>query len=161
MFSNTLFAAINVSTQATSAEMMSLAGFLATITAFFAAMALIGWIVGVLMYVYFSLTLQTIAKKLGYKNPWLAWVPFANIAMLLQLGNFHWALVFLLLIPILGMLAISVLLIIAMWRIFVKRKYPGWLILIPIGLVLIPVIGWVLIPVAHAIIQGIVAWKDR
>jgi multisubunit Na+/H+ antiporter MnhB subunit len=59
------------------------------------------------------------------------------------------------------MLAISVLLIIAMWRIFVKRKYPGWLILIPIGLVLIPVIGWVLIPVAHAIIQGIVAWKDR
>lgn len=48
-----------------------------------------------------------------------------------------------------------------MWRIYVQRNYPGWLTLIPIGLVLIPILGWVLIPVAQAIIQGIVAWKDR
>ena len=53
-------------------------------------------------YVYMALAWMSIAKKLKYKYPWLAWIPFANIAMMLQLGGFHWAWVFLALIPFLG-----------------------------------------------------------
>ena len=78
------------------------------------------------VYVYFAMAWNTIATKLRYKNPWLAWIPFANLSMILQLGKFHWAWVFIILIPFAGWAAIAVLLVISTWRIFEKRKYPGW-----------------------------------
>ena len=104
-------------------------------------------------YVYISMAWMTIAKKLNYKRPWLAWIPIANIAMILQLGEFHWALVFLMLIPILGWIALLVLMIIATWKIFEKRKYPGWFSLSQ----LIPQVGGIL----YLIAIGFVAWKDK
>ena len=105
------------------------------------------------IYAYTALAWMTIAKKLKHKYAWLAWIPLANIALILQLGGFHWAWVFLLLIPILGWLAIAVLMIIATWKIFEKRKYPGWFSLSMI----IPEVGGILYLVAI----GFVAWKDK
>ena len=113
----------------------------------FAAVVLAG------IYVYFAYAWMTIAKKLKYKTPWLAWIPFANIAMILELGGFHWAWVFLILIPILGWAALLVLAVIATWRIFEKRKYPGWFSLSMV----IPKIGFILYLVAI----GFVAWKKK
>ncbi|MBU1988526.1 MAG: hypothetical protein KKD94_03535 [Nanoarchaeota archaeon] len=105
------------------------------------------------LYIYFALAWSTIAKKLKYKRPWIAWIPFANGAMILQIGGFHWAWIFLLLIPILGWIALLILLVIAHWRIFEKRKYPGWF-----GLSLvIPQIGGII----YLIVIGFVAWKDK
>lgn len=104
-------------------------------------------------YIYHALAWKTIATKLKHKKPWLAWIPFASSAMRLQLGKFHWAWVFLVLIPLLGWIALFVLMIISHWRIFEKRKYPGWFSLAQ----LIPKIGGVL----YLIIIGLVAWKDR
>jgi len=121
--------------------------------------ALIGFILMILItmaiafYVYHSLAWYTIAKKLKYKRPWFAWIPFAGSAMELQLGGFNWALIFLVLIPILGWIALFILIIISNWRIFEKRKYPGWFSLSMI----IPRIGGVL----YLIAIGLVAWKDR
>ncbi|MBR9701784.1 hypothetical protein GOV13_02590 [Candidatus Pacearchaeota archaeon] len=108
---------------------------------------------GVLLYVYHSWTWMVIAQKLKYKTPWLAWIPFASTAMRLQLGKFHWAWTFLWLIPIFGWIAILVLLIISYWRVFEKRKYPGWFSLS----LIIPKIGGVL----YLVVIGFVAWKDR
>ena len=117
------------------------------------ALIAIGIVIAILLvialYIYFALAWQTIARKLKYKHPWLAWIPFANCAMILQLGKFHWAWVFLALFPP----ALFVLLIIATWRIFEKRKYPGWLSLSMI----IPQIGGIL----YLIAIGFVAWQDR
>ena len=104
-------------------------------------------------YIYFSLAWMTIAKKLKYKRPWLAWIPIVNIAMMLQLGSFHWAWIFLVLIPILGWIPLFVLMIISTWRIFEKRKYPGWFSLS----LIIPQIGGILYLVAI----GFVAWADK
>ena len=70
------------------------------------------------LYIYTALAWMTIAKKLKYKYPWLAWIPFANIAMMLQLGGFNWLWVFLALIPFIGWIALLVLVIIATWKIF-------------------------------------------
>ena len=109
------------------------------------------------VYVYFAWALMVIAKKLKYKRAWLAWIPFANIAMVLQLGGFHWAWVFLVLIPFAGWLAVYVLWLIATWRIFEKRKYPGWLSLVPI-LTMVPYLS-MLASIAYLIIIGFVAWK--
>ncbi len=110
-------------------------------------------------YIYTSFVWVSIAKKLKYKNSWLAWIPFARWAMILQLGDFHWALVFLALIPVLGWIALWILLIIATWRVFEKRKYPGFLALLPV-LGFLPVIGWLANP-AYLILLGFVAWKNR
>jgi len=129
------------------------------LVAFFSALLWLGILIGILLYIYTSLTLYTIGKKLKYKYSWLAWIPGANIAMLLQIGGFHWALVFLLLIPILGWIAVAVLGYIALWRIYEKRKYPGWLSLISI-VSIIPFLG-IAAMLAHLIIIGIVAWKDK
>lgn len=41
--------------------------------------ALIVLFVGVLTYVWFSLALMTMAKNKGIPNPWLAFIPFANL----------------------------------------------------------------------------------
>src|SRR3989344_2468192 len=79
----------------------------------FGALVALGIMIAVLiflaLYVYFAFAWMTIARKLKYKYPWLAWIPFANIAMILQLGGFHWAWVFLILIPFAGWIAIIVL----------------------------------------------------
>lgn len=111
------------------------------------------FIVLVALYVYHSLAWMVIARKLKHKRPWLSWIPFASTAMRLQLGGFHWAWVFLYLIPIFGWIALLVLLIISYWRVFEKRKYPGWFSLS----VIIPKIGWIV----YLVIIGLVAWDDR
>ena len=105
------------------------------------------------LYIYSSFAWMTIARKLKYKNDWFAWIPFVRTAMILQLGRFHWAWIFLIFIPIAGWLALFILAIIATWRIYKIRKYPGWFSLAPI----IPKIGFIL----HMIVLGFVAWKDK
>lgn len=104
-------------------------------------------------YIYFSLAWMTIARKLKYKRPWIAWIPIINIGMILQLGGFHWAWIFLIFIPLIGWIALMVLCIIATWKIFEKRKYPGWFSLS----IILPSIGQIL----YLIIIGFVAWSDR
>jgi len=104
------------------------------------------------VYVYTSLAWYIIGKKLKYKHSWLAWIPVVRWAMILSLGEFHWAWIFLILIPILGWIALFVLLIIATWRIYEKRKYPGWFSLA----LILPNLGGVL----YLIVIGFVAWKD-
>jgi hypothetical protein len=116
------------------------------ITMIFVAVILIAAI-----YVYNALAWQTIARKQKYKRPWLAWIPFANVSMVLQMGSFHWAWVFLFLIPILGWIALFVLWIISLWRIFEKSHYPGWFGLAQV----IPKVGGII----HFVIIGIVAWS--
>jgi len=110
-------------------------------------------VVSLAFYVYFAMAWMTIAKKMKYKKAWLAWIPIANIAMILQLGGFHWAWVFLILVPIFGWLALMVLFVIATWRIFEKRKYPGWFSLS----LVIPKVGGLLYLVAI----GFVAWAKK
>ena len=105
------------------------------------------------LYVYTSLAWYTIAKKLKNENAWIAWIPIVNVALVLQLGGFHWAWIFLLLVPVLGWLALFVLAIISTWRICVKLKHPGWFSLSMI----IPKVGGIL----YLIVIGILAWGKK
>ncbi|MFH1802945.1 MAG: hypothetical protein ABH864_05880 [archaeon] len=105
------------------------------------------------VYIYFALAYKAIAEKLKYQKSWLAWIPVAQWAMLLQLGGFHWAWIFLLLIPVFGWIALFIIYIIAMWRVFEKVQQPGWFSLSMI----IPEIGFIL----YAIFIGLAAWQKK
>ncbi len=120
---------------------------------FFLTSMLFLFLFGVAAYIYTSYAWMIIGQKLKYDKPWLAWIPFAGTSMVLQMGGFHWALVFLFLVPILGWIALGVLYIISNWRIFEQRKYPGWYSLS----VIIPQVGSVL----YLIVLGFVAFKDK
>jgi hypothetical protein len=110
----------------------------------------------VVVYIYHALAWQAIAKKRKYKHPWLAWIPFANISQILELGKFHWAWVFLILIPILGWTALIVLMTIAMWRTFESLKQPGWYaLLFPLAMII------KLIYIAYLVAIGVAAWKKK
>lgn len=131
------------------------------------------------LWIYTSFAWMSIGKKLRHKHPWLAWIPFARGAMILQLGGFSWQWIFLSLsgifllfalggiaLAILGMVlagigvaALYILGLISRWRIFEKRKYPGWysLSLLFTGL---PYIGYIL-GILYLVVLGIVAWKDK
>lgn len=137
----------------------SFTGGLAT-GAFFGTLILIALGIFIVYWLYTSFVWVTIAKKLKHKKEWLAWIPFARTAMILELGGFNWQWVFLWLIPILGWIALFILGVICSWRIYEKRNYPAWLALIPI-------LGFAggeissLASIANLIILGFVAWKDR
>ncbi|MFH1669864.1 MAG: hypothetical protein ABIA62_08110 [Candidatus Woesearchaeota archaeon] len=107
-------------------------------------------------YVYFSFAWMTIAGKLKQKHSWLAWVPVARTALIFNMGDLPWPLVFLYLVPILGWIAIFILLIIAKWKIFERRNYPGWFSLSSL-LMGVPKAGILL----YAVVLGFVAWVDR
>jgi hypothetical protein len=110
-------------------------------------------LIGLAIYLYYSWAWYVIAQKLKHKKPWLAWIPIVKWAMILQLGGFHWAWIFLIFIPVLGWLALFILWIITTWRVFESRNYPGWFSLS----LIIPKVGFVLYLVA----LGFVAWQDK
>lgn len=126
--------------------------------AFLVAFIVLAVLVGIALYVYQAWAWMRIAKKRKYKHPWLAWIPFAASAMRLEMGGFHWAWVFLFLIPIFGWIAVLVLLTISMWRIFEKQKYAGWLAL-SYPLMVIPHI--MIVGIAYFVVIGMIAWKKR
>lgn len=127
--------------------------------AILAALTFMMLLVVIAVYIYSALAMMAIGKKLKYKYSWLAWIPVANISMILQMGGFGWAWVFLILIPILGWIPLWILMIIAYWRIFEKRKYPGWLSLIPLA-AFVPYLG-TLAGIGFLIVLGLVAWRDN
>jgi len=114
---------------------------------------LVGLLIFVALYIYNAMAWMAIARKLKYKHVWMVWVPIINLVPVLQLGGFGWGWIFLLLIPVLGWLALFIMFIIALWRIFKKRNHPGWFSL---GII-IPKIGGIL----YLIAIGIVAWSDK
>jgi hypothetical protein len=104
-------------------------------------------------YIYYCLVWYHLSKKLKYKTAWLAWIPIANLFLMPILAKKHWALGFLLLIPIVNI----VFSIIWCWDIYKKRKFSGALSLVKAGYVVIPLIPFVFI--ADFIIMGIIAFE--
>ena len=134
---------------------MSNTAGLAGLGAIFAALAFFGVIIGAALYVYMALVWQTIAKKLKYDKPWLAWIPIANLFLLPILAKKEWGYGFLLFIPFVNL----VFFIIWTWKIYELRKFPGWLSLIPL-LSIIPVLNFLVMP-AELVVLGIVAWSKK
>jgi len=95
-------------------------------------------------YVYMALALQTIANKTHTENSWLAWIPIANIILMLNIAKkpIWWIVLFL--IPI-----VNIVFIIIFWMGLAEaRGKPSWW-----GVLFI-------VPIANLVVPGILAWSD-
>ena len=95
-------------------------------------------------YVYIALALQTIAQKTNTANGWLAWIPIANIILMLNVAKkpIWWIILFL--IPV-----VNLVMAILVWMgIAVARGKPNWW-----GILII-------VPVVNLIVPGYLAWSD-
>ncbi len=110
-----------------------LGGFLAVVIIFIAA-----------GYIYSSLALQTIAQKTNTENPWLAWIPVANLVLMVMIAKkpIWWFL--LCLIPL-----VNIIMLVLIWMgIAEARGKPNWW-----GIMII-------VPVVNVIVPGYLAWAD-
>ena len=108
-------------------------------------------LIGIATYIFFALALMAIAKKTNTENPWLAWIPIANIYLMTKIGKVPWWTMFgllLALIPAIGWLLTTALGAFWWWKIAEARGKPGWLGILTI------------IPLANFIVIGILAWAD-
>ena len=89
------------------------------------------------LYCYVAFSLQTIGKKLGVDNTWLAWIPIANVFFILMCAAkpLWWFL--LMLIPL-----VNIVIVILVWmEIATRREKPSWwgiLIIIPVVNLIVP-----------------------
>ena len=99
---------------------------------------------GLAAYVYMSLALQTIATKTGTANEWLAWIPIANLFLMLSVAKkpMWWFLLFL--IPL-----ANVVVAIMVWMAVAEaRGKPNWW-----GILMI-------VPLVNLVVPGYLAWAD-
>jgi hypothetical protein len=96
------------------------------------------------MYIYMALALQTIATKTGTANEWLAWIPIANLFLMLSIAKkpMWWFILFL--IPLVG----AVMAIFVWMAIAEARGKPNWW-----GILMI-------VPLANFVVPGYLAWAD-
>jgi hypothetical protein len=102
------------------------------------------WLLWLIVYIWMAICLMTIAKKTNTPNPWLAWIPFANLYLMCKIaGRPGWWLI-LLLIPF-----VNIVIGIIVWMGIAKaRGKPDW-----IGILMI-------IPFVNLIIPGYLAFSE-
>jgi hypothetical protein len=101
-------------------------------------------IFGLGVYVYMALALQTIATKTGTENAWLAWIPIANLILMLTVAKkpLWWILLFF--IPV-----VNIVMAILVWMAVAEaRGKPNWW-----GILMI-------VPLVNFIVPGYLAWSD-
>jgi hypothetical protein len=141
------------------------------------------YLIDVAIYVWFALCLYIIAKKIGTSNPWLAWIPIANIYLMCKVaGKPGWWIVFFCLTIILA-IPMSIASVMVMFLAMGGGEIPAWFTPLTIATIVSGLISWVLliiiwmaiakarnkpswlgvliiIPIANLVIPGILAFSD-
>lgn len=105
---------------------------------------IIMFVVFAAFYVYAALTLQAIAKRTNTENGWLAWIPIANVILMLNIAKKPIWWIVLCLIPL-----VNIVIVVIVWmEIAVACKKPNWWGILT------------LIPVVNLVIMGMLAWGD-
>jgi len=100
-------------------------------------------IIGLAIYVYVSLALQTIAKRTNTPDGWLAWIPIVNIILMLNIAKkpVWWIILFF--VPL-----VNLIMSVIVWMAIAEaRGKPNWW-----GILMI-------IPPVSLIVPGYLAWS--
>ena len=101
-------------------------------------------ILAMAIYAYMALAVQTIARKLEIPHDWFAWIPIANLFLLLAMARKPLWWFFLLLVPV-----VNIVISIMVWMEIAKnRGKPTWL-----GFLL-------LLPLISLVVPGYLAWSE-
>lgn len=113
--------------------------------AFLGAILIFILVVSIIYYVVFAVALMKIAQRTNTENPWLAWIPIANLFLMVFVAKkeWWWALIILVsfIIPIIGPLIGMGLFIYIWWLICERLGKPGplsLLMLVPIANIVLP-----------------------
>ena len=101
-------------------------------------------VIGLAGYVYMSLALQTIATKTSTENAWLAWIPIANIFLMLSIAKkpMWWFVLFL--VPL-----VNIVIAIMVWMAVAEARHkPNWWGILTI------------VPGVNLVVPGYLAWSD-
>ena len=113
-------------------------------TAALGVMMVVFLILGVALYVYMGLTLQTIAKKTNTENAWWAWIPIINIILMLNIAKKPVWWIILMLVPL-----VNIVIAIIVWMAIAEaRGKPNWW-----GILMI-------VPLVNLIVPGYLAFSD-
>ncbi len=107
-------------------------------------------LVGLALYIYFAVALMAIAKKTNTPNGWLAFIPIANVYLMTQIAGlpaWYTLAVLLPIIPLIGYIAMVIIMVYFWWKIAEAINKPGWWSIL------------MLIPVVNFVIVGIMAWE--
>jgi len=100
------------------------------------------FLLGIVFYVVYGWLLYRIGKRLGYDRPWFAWIPFANMYMIVELSNrensWFWIILITSFIPCINLVG-TVMMIICFMDIAEKCGKENWWGI----LIIIPIVGWV------------------
>ncbi|MDD5195945.1 MAG: hypothetical protein PHQ96_09815 [Candidatus Omnitrophica bacterium] len=99
------------------------------------------FLINVAFYVFSSLCFHIIGKKTGTRYAWRAWIPIANVFLMLKIAglSYLWLLsIFIVLIPLLGILALIGFSGYVCYRIALARGKAGWIGI----LMLVPIAGY-------------------
>lgn len=98
---------------------------------------------GLFVYISFMMfLLMKIAEKTHTSNPWHAWLPLANLFLLVRVAglNYVWMLAFVSgFVPQVGPYLELAALVYIWWHVALQRKYPGW----TGPLVMVPLLGMI------------------
>jgi Family of unknown function (DUF5684) len=88
--------------------------------------------------------LQTIADKTKTENSWLAWIPIANLVLMLNIAKKPMWWIILFLVPF-----VNIVIAIMVWMAVAEaRGKPSWWGILTI------------VPIANLIVPGVLAWSD-
>jgi hypothetical protein len=96
-----------------------------------------GFLLFLALYAYIAYSLQTIAGKTGAENTWLAWIPVANIYLMIKIAMKPVWWLILVFIPIVN-IVVAVLLWMRIAEVIGKPSWLGLLVLVPIANFVLP-----------------------
>lgn len=109
----------------------------AAAAAFFGGFFLLIIIFALAIYVYYAISLMKIANKTNTPNAWLAWIPIANLVLMIQIAQKPLWWIILCFIPIVN-IVISILIWMGIARAVGKPDWWGILIIVPIANLIVP-----------------------
>lgn len=95
------------------------------------------WLIFIALYIYFALAFQMMAKKSGTPHGWLAWLPIANVVLMLNIAQkpLWWFL--LLFIPLVN-IVVYIMMFMAIAKRVNKPEWVGALMVVPVLQLVVP-----------------------